>query len=111
MGYAFPGTILAIGVVTAGGAVDDGIGLLADGLLGITYQGWLTSGVTLIVLACVIRFQAVGYGAVMSGLERLPPNMMNANLLLGHGEGYGMRRVILPLIRLSFSGRIACSWT
>ena len=102
VGYAFPGTILAIGVVTAGGAVDDGIGLLADGLLGITYQGWLTSGVTLIVLACVIRFQAVGYGAVMSGLERLPPNMMNANLLLGHGVGYGMRRVILPLIRLSF---------
>ena len=102
VGYAFPGTILAIGVVTAGGAADDGIGLLADGLLGITYQGWLTSGVTLIVLACVIRFQAVGYGAVMSGLERLPPNMMNANLLLGHGVGYGMRRVILPLIRLSF---------
>ena len=102
VGYAFPGTILAIGVVTAGGAVDDGIGLLADGLLGITYQGWLTSGVTLIVLACVIRFQAVGYGAVMSGLERLTPNMMNANLLLGHGVGYGMRRVILPLIRLSF---------
>ena len=102
LGYAFPGTILAIGVVTAGGVVDDGISLLADGLLGITYQGWLTSGVTLIVLACVIRFQAVGYGAVTSGLERLPPNMMNANLLLGHGVGYGMRRVILPLIRLSF---------
>ncbi len=102
VGYAFPGTILAIGVVTAGGAVDDGIGLLADGLFGITYQGWLTSGVTLVVLACVIRFQAIGYGAVTSGLERLPPNMMNANLVLGHGLGYGMRRVILPLIKLSF---------
>ena len=102
VGYAFPGTILAIGVVTAGGVIDDGIGLLVNGLFGITYQGWLTSGVTLIVLACIIRFQAVGYGAVAAGLERLPPNMMNANLLLGHGLGYGMRRVILPLIRLSF---------
>ena len=102
VGYAFPGTILAIGVVTAGGVIDDGIGLLVNGLFGITYQGWLTSGVTLIVLACIIRFQAVGYGAVASGLGRLPPNMMNANLLLGHGLGYGMRRVILPLIRLSF---------
>ena len=89
-------------MVTAGGVIDDGIGLLVNGLFGITYQGWLTSGVTLIVLACIIRFQAVGYGAVASGLERLPPNMMNANLLLGHGLGYGMRRVILPLIRLSF---------
>ena len=102
VGYAFPGTILAIGVVTAGGAVDDGIGLLADGLFGITYQGWLTSGVTLIVFACVIRFQAIGYGAVTSGLERLPPNMMNANFLLGRSLGHGMRRVILPLIKLSF---------
>lgn len=102
IGYAFPGTILAIGVVTAGGAVDDGIGLVLRSALGLDHQGWLTSGMGLIVLACVIRFQAVGYGAVNSGLGRLPPNMMNANRLLGHGFGHGMRRVIMPLIRLSF---------
>jgi iron(III) transport system permease protein len=102
VGYAFPGTILAIGVVTAGGAADDGIAAVLSGLFGISYQGWLTSGVALIVFACVVRFQAVGYGAVTSGLERLSPNMMNANRLLGHGFAHGMRKVILPLIRSSF---------
>ena len=75
-GYAFPGTILAIGVVTAGGAVDRGIAELFDLTLGVSYEGWLTSGVGLIIFACVVRFQAVGYGAVMTGLGRVAPSMM-----------------------------------
>lgn len=97
VGYAFPGTILAIGVVTAGGAVD---GVIADGLgiFGISYSGWLTSGFGLVALACVIRFQAIGYGAVASGLERLPANMMEASRTLGRGFGASLRLVIAPLI-------------
>jgi len=101
IGYAFPGTILAVGVVTAGGAVDNIIFKVLFNSFGITYEGWLTSGVILIVLACVIRFQAIGYGAVTSGLERLPPNLMEANRMLGHGFPHGIRRVIFPLTSLS----------
>ena len=102
IGYAFPGTILAIGVVTAGGALDGVIAAFMKGAFEVSYQGWLTSGVGLIILGCVVRFQAVGYGAVTSGLERLPPNMMEASRVLGWGFGYSMWRVILPLMRLSF---------
>lgn len=102
IGYAFPGTILAIGVVTAGGALDEGIATFLENTFGVSYAGWFTSGVGLIILGCVIRFQAIGYGAVTSGLERLPPNMMEAGRALGQSFGYTMVRVILPLIRLSF---------
>ena len=101
IGYAFPGTILAVGVVTAGGAVDSVMFKVLFNSFGITYEGWLTSGVILIVLACVIRFQAIGYGAVTSGLEQLPPNLMDANRILGRGFLHGMRRVIFPLTSLS----------
>ena len=101
IGYAFPGTILAVGVVTAGGAVDGVMFKVLFNSFGITYEGWLTSGVILIVLACVIRFQAIGYGAVTSGLEQLPPNLMDANRILGRGFLHGMRRVIFPLTSLS----------
>lgn len=102
VGYAFPGTILAIGVVTAGGAVDDLIASFLEAGFGLSYQGWLTSGIGLIVLACTIRFQAVGYGAITSGMERLPPNMMNASRTLGRSFGESLRAVILPLIRVPF---------
>jgi iron(III) transport system permease protein len=102
IGYAFPGTILAIGVVTAGGALDDGMDTVLRNAFGLSYQGWLTSGVGLIILGCIVRFQAIGYGAVTSGLERLPANMMEASRVLGQDYGDSMRRVILPLIRLSF---------
>ena len=100
-GYAFPGTILAIGVVIAGGAIDSWIGSLLMQTFEISYQGWLTSGVGLIVFACVVRFQAVGYGTVIAGLGRVPNNMMEASRVLGQGFAQSIRRVMLPLMRLS----------
>jgi iron(III) transport system permease protein len=98
-GYAFPGTVLAIGVVTAGSALDASIASALQATLGLSYEGWLTSGVGLVILACAIRFQAIGYGAVASGLERLPPNMMEASRTLGRTFGQSVRMVIAPLIR------------
>lgn len=101
VGYAFPGTILAIGVVTAGGALDTGIALAMRSLLGISHDAWLTSGIGLVIVACVVRFQAVGYGAVTSGLERLPPSMIEASRVLGRGFGETVRDVVVPMLRMS----------
>lgn len=102
IGYAFPGTILAIGVVTAAGWFDGAIVFVAKGMFGVTTTGWLTAGLGLVVLACAIRFQAVGYGAIVSGVERLPPNMMNASRVLGRTFGESLRAVVMPLIRAPF---------
>lgn len=99
IGYAFPGAVLAIGVVTAGGALDSAIAAGADRFFGLSYQGWLTSGVGLVALACMIRFQAIGYGAVTAGLERLPPNMLEASRTLGRGFGHSLVTVVAPLMR------------
>ena len=100
IGYAFPGTILAIGVITVGGVVDDGIAAIIENTLGIPYEGWLTGSIGLVAIACTVRFQAVGYGAITTGLQRLPPNMMNASRVLGRSFTQSLRDVILPLLRL-----------
>ena len=100
-GYAFPGTILAVGVVMAGGALDTHIAKISKNIFGWEYSGGLTSGVTLVIFACVVRFQAVGYGAVKSGLARISDSMVEASRVLGHGLGQTMGSVILPMIRLS----------
>ncbi len=102
IGYAFPGTILAIGVVTAGGAFDSGIAAILNTVFGTTSTGWLTGTIGLVVLACIVRFQAIGYGAMTSGLERLPPNLLHASRTLGATFGGTVRTVILPLVMKSF---------
>ncbi|UUX51092.1 iron ABC transporter permease [Nisaea acidiphila] len=101
IGYAFPGTILAVGVVTTAGYLDGGIARISDGLFGISYSGWLTSGVGLVVLACVVRFQAVGRGAVASGLERVPPHLVEAGRMLGQTLSGSLVKIVTPLIRSS----------
>jgi iron(III) transport system permease protein len=89
-GYAFPGTILAIGVVTFIGYVDRGL------------DGFFAGGIGLVLFACVVRFQAIGYGVLTSGLSRLPPNMMAAGRVLGQSFSANLARVIVPLLGTSF---------
>ena len=97
-GYAFPGTILAIGVLIFMGAFDR---LLAS-FLGAEFRGILIAGPAVLLLAYLVRFQAVGYGAMISGVRRLPANIMNASRVLGKGYVESLRMVILPLLKSSF---------
>ncbi len=101
-GYAFPGTILAIGVVAFSGALDNGIDSIRDWVTGPATGGFLTGTIGLVLLACTVRFLAVGYGAVTSGVGRLPPNMLNASRVLGRNFPQSLGQVVLPLVRSSF---------
>lgn len=103
-GYAFPGTILAIGVVTFVGFLDDGLQRLAEGLFQVSYGG-ITGTIGLVLFACMVRFQAIGHGAVVTGTKRIPPNLVNAGRVLGRGFAGTLARVVLPLLRSSiFAG-------
>jgi iron(III) transport system permease protein len=93
-GYAVPGTMLAIGVLIFAGSVDRSFAAVTgDGRASL-----LLGGVGILILAYLVRFQAVGYGAVLSGIRRLPDNMMGASRVLGNGFTSSLRRVILPLL-------------
>lgn len=96
-GYAFPGTILAIGVVMVGGAVDNSWAAFTD-LWGLPPRSIAAGSVGLIVAACVARFLAIGHGAAASGMTAMPVNMMNACRSLGSHFGGGLCRVIIPLL-------------
>ena len=101
-GYAFPGTILAIGVVTFAGAVDRGLDGLIAGVMGLSFDGFLTGGIGLVLFACMVRFQAIGYGALTAGMKRLPRDMVSAGRVLGLSLPANLVRVILPLLGTSF---------
>ena len=96
-GYAFPGTMLAIGMLIFAGVIDRTVGAVSND----NVTGLLLGGFGVLVCAYLVRFQAVGYGATLSGVRRLPNDMMSASRVLGHDFGSSLRQVILPLLRSS----------
>jgi iron(III) transport system permease protein len=95
-GYAVPGTILAIGVLGCVQVID------ASWRWTTSSSNGLISGTMLVlVFAYLVRYQAVGYGAVQAGLKRLPINLMPASQVMGHGFAVSVSKVTLPLLRPS----------
>lgn len=94
LGYAVPGTVLAIGLLTPALALDAGFARLF-GIAGLPLMG---QGMVL-VAACVIRFLVMPVGGIEAGLARIPPTLEQASRLLGETAGATLRRVHLPLLR------------
>lgn len=99
MGYAMPGTVLAIGVLVPLTALDFGINDLAE-WLGRQGPGLLLTGtLTAIVFGYLVRFVAIAIGSVESSMGKISPSLDMAARSLGQGSGGMLRRVHLPLVR------------
>ncbi|MET3493028.1 ABC transporter permease [Variovorax boronicumulans] len=94
LGYAVPGTVLAIGLLTPALAFDAALAT-AFGWPGLPLMG---AGIVLVV-ACAIRFLAMPVGGIEAGLARIPPAIEQASRLLGETTAGTLRRVHLPLLR------------
>lgn len=98
-GYAIPGTVLAIGLLTPLIAFDSLLSTLWARLSGADPALWLMGSVGALVCAYVIRFLAISVGGMESGLARIPPSLEQAARLLGESPAGTLRRVHLPLLR------------
>ena len=97
-GYAIPGTILAIGVLGLMGGLNN-----VMALIGAPY---LSGGLLALLIGYMVRFHAVGYGAVETGLGRVPKHIFEASTILGKSFSESLRRVVLPIISPSFGAGI-----
>jgi len=99
MGYAMPGTVLAIGVLVPLTALDFAINDLAE-WLGRQGPGLLLTGtLTAIVFGYLVRFVAIAIGSVESSMGKVSPSLDMAARSLGQGDSGMLRRVHLPLVR------------
>lgn len=99
LGYAVPGTVLAIGLMTPIFALDN---VLADGFerfFGVSVGLLISGSGAALVYAYVVRFLAISAGGVESGLQKLSPSLDAAARALGETAGGTMQRVHLPLLR------------
>ena len=88
-GYAFPGTILAVGVVVFVGWLNDLI------YFNLSYT---IGGLLVLLFAYTTRFLAIGTGALKSGFNFINPNILDASKTMGIGFGKSLRKLIFPLI-------------
>jgi iron(III) transport system permease protein len=102
LGYAVPGTVLAIGLLAPLAWFDHGANLLLQGL-GIAPRMLLMGSVSALVLAYVLRFAIIAAGSAEAGLARIPASLDQAARGLGHAPGAMLRKVHLPLLRPSLA--------
>ncbi|MFO8152788.1 ABC transporter permease [Thioalkalivibrio sp.] len=99
LGYAVPGTVIAIGVMLPFAWFDNTFDSLMRDWLGIS-TGLLLSGTLFALLfAYVVRFLAVSLQTVEAGLGKIKPSMDDAARSLGVRPLGTLTRVHLPIMR------------
>ncbi|WP_150524731.1 ABC transporter permease [Roseibium sediminis] len=99
VGYAVPGTVLAIGILIPLATLDNFISSQTKAWLGFG-TGLLLSGSGVgIIYAYVIRFLAVSYGQIESGLGKISPHLDMAARTLGRTETKTLLQIHLPILK------------
>jgi iron(III) transport system permease protein len=99
LGYAIPGSVIAVGTLVPLGLFDNALDAWMRANLGLSTGLLLSGGIAALVFAYLVRFLAVALSAVEAGLARIKPSLRAAARVLGAGPGEAVARVELPLAR------------
>ena len=99
MGYAIPGTVLALGLLSPLAFIDNGLADVWRYLTGQRLGLFLTGTGLAIILAYHARFLGIAIGALETGYARISPHLDDAARMLGRNLGGIRRDVHRPLIR------------
>ncbi len=99
LGYAIPGTVLAIGLLTPYALIDTLISDSMSFLFQLPPQLYIMGSMSGIIIAYVIRFMAISVGGIEAGLARIPPSLENASRILGQSSRQTFYKIHLPLLK------------
>lgn len=99
LGYAVPGTVLALGLLVPLAAFDNLVADAARRWLGVNPGLLLIGSGAALVLAYLVRFLAIAVSGVESGLSRISPRIDDAARTLGASAPQVMRQMHWPLAR------------
>ncbi|MEO8104050.1 MAG: iron ABC transporter permease, partial [Betaproteobacteria bacterium] len=101
LGYAIPGTVIAVGVLIPVAWFDHRLADLLEALSGRAVPLLLTGSVMVLVYAYLIRFLGIALQSVDAGLARITPSMDDVARSLGATATGVAMRVHVPLLRSS----------
>jgi len=99
MGYAIPGSVVAVGVLIPLSAMDRQINHWMDLWTGQLPGLILTGTAAALVYAYLVRFLSVSYNTVEASLGKVTPGMDAAARTLGRSAGATLREVHAPIMR------------
>ncbi|MFK5985709.1 MAG: iron ABC transporter permease [Pseudomonadota bacterium] len=101
LGYAVPGTVIAVGVLIPFSWLDNSIDSLMiyyfDYSTGLIFSGTLFA----LIFAYLVRFLSVSIGTVESALEKIKPSMDEAARSMGSSSFSMLKRIHLPIMKTS----------
>ena len=99
LGYALPGTVLAVGIYSQLSHLNNGINALVRGLTGTSPELFLQGTLAAMLIALLVRFLAVAHQAVSAAMQRVTRQIDEAAQSLGVGGWRLLTRVYTPLVR------------
>lgn len=98
MGYAVPGSVIAVGILISLAWLDNTVDTWMQATLGISTGLLLSGTLTGLILAYLVRFLAVSLSAVDTGLTKIRPTYDDASRSLGRGTFKTLTQVHIPIM-------------
>ena len=99
IGYAIPGTVLGIGVLVPLAGFDNALDAFMRSNFGVSTGLLLSGTMAALIFAYAVRFLAISFGSLESGLEKVTPNLTAAARTLGRSPFRTMIEIHLPILR------------
>jgi iron(III) transport system permease protein len=104
LGYAIPGTVLALGLLSPLVGIDEAINSVTRNVFGIGVGLVVAGSGAALVIAYVLRFLAIATGSAQAGLTRISTHMDDVARTLGTKPMGVARAIHLPLARPALAG-------
>ncbi|MGF1496442.1 MAG: ABC transporter permease [Elainellaceae cyanobacterium] len=98
LGYAFPGAVIAVGILIPVGRFDNALDAWMRSTFGISTGLLLSGTIVALILAYLVRFLAVAFNTVESSLVRIKPSLDDAARSLGYPPTQTLIHVHAPLM-------------
>ncbi len=98
MGYAVPGSVIAVGILIPIGRLDNAIDAWMRANFGISTGLLLSGTITALVFAYLVRFLAVSFSTVEASLGKIKPSLDDAARSLGLSPTSSLLRVHTPMM-------------
>jgi iron(III) transport system permease protein len=99
LGYALPGTVLAVGIVIAITSVDRQLVNILKPLFGYQSGSLIQGTIITVVAAYLVRFMAAGYNSINSAMYRITGSLDEVSISLGVKGVSLLRKVHIPILK------------
>jgi iron(III) transport system permease protein len=101
LGYAVPGAVIAVGTLIPLARFDNAIDAWMRSTFGFSTGLLLSGTIIALIFAYLVRFLAVSFGAIESGLTKIKPSLDEAARSLGQNPTATLANIHVPLLRSS----------